>query len=414
MNPGDQVVAEVEPVLRGRRVLLGVGGGIAAYKACEVARLLVRAGAVVDVAMTPAAQRFVSRLTLQALTQRPVATDLLDAGEEQQIGHIGLADRAELAVVAPTTADLSARLRMGLADDILAAALLATRAPVLLAPSMNVQMWQHAATRENWEVLRQRGYHQVGPGSGEMACGHVGDGRLAEPWDIVRAAARVLGPRDLAGRRVLVTAGPTREHLDPVRFVSNPSSGRMGYALAAAALARGAEVTLVSGPVSLAPPPGATFVSVTTAAQLAEATRAQVEGQDLVIMAAAVSDYRAASVAPHKLKKAPGPETFTFVRTEDVLAWLGERFAGRADRPLLVGFAAETEKVLEHAREKLDRKRVDAMVANDVGEGGAFGAEDNEVFLVTREGTTTLPRASKDRIAWQLLDALVPRLRPRS
>lgn len=410
MNPADQVVHEVSALFAGRRVLLAMGGGIAAYKACEVARLLVRAGAQVDVAMTPAAQRFVTPLTMQALVQRPVATSLLDPGEEQQIGHIALADRAELAIVAPATADLAARLRLGLADDIVTAALLATRAPVLLAPSMNVHMWRHAATRENWELLRARGCHQVGPGSGEMACGHVGDGRLAEPWEIVRAAARLLAPRDLLGRKVLVTAGPTREHLDPVRFISNPSTGLMGYAMAAAAAARGADVTLVSGPVSLEAPAGVRMVRVTSAAELAAAVDANVEGVDLVVMTAAVSDYRPETVHPQKVKKAPGPETLTFVRTEDVLAGLGERFAGRTDRPLLVGFAAETQEVVANARQKLVAKRVDFVVANDVGPGGAFGAAENEVVVVSKEGEHPIARASKAVVAARLLDVLVPAL----
>ncbi len=409
MNPADLAVSDCAAVLSGRHVLLCVGGGIAAYKACELARLFVRSGAVVDVAMTPAAQRFVSPLTFQALTQRAVATDLLDPSEEQQIGHIGLADRAEIAVVAPATANLSARLRMGLADDVVTAALLATRSPVLLAPAMNVGMWNHAATQENWAVLRARGYLQVGPGSGEMACGHVGDGRLAEPWEILRAAASVLGPGDLSGKRVLVTAGPTREPIDPVRFVSNPSTGRMGYAIAEAARRRGAQVTLVSGPVAIAPPQGVVLLAVTTAAEMASAVHAQVDGMDLVVMTAAVSDYRPETVHAQKVKKAPGPESITFVRTEDILASLGERFAGQKRRPLLVGFAAETERVLEHAREKLVRKRVDAIVANDVsGPSGAFGASDNAVTVVTSSGETAIARAPKNRVAQQLLDLLIP------
>jgi phosphopantothenoylcysteine decarboxylase/phosphopantothenate--cysteine ligase len=412
VNPADRAVSEIAPVLARRRVLLCVGGGIAAYKACELARILVRAGATVDVAMTPAAQRFVTPLSMQALVQRPVATSLLDAGEEQVIGHIALADRAELAIVAPATADLAARLRMGLADDVVAAALLATRAPVLLAPSMNVHMWRHPATVENWAVLRDRGYHQVGPGSGAMACGHVGDGRLAEPWEIAAAAARLLGPKDLTGRKVLVTAGPTREHLDPVRFVSNPSTGAMGYAIAAAAASRGAEVTLVSGPVSLPAPQGVELVRVTSAAEMADAVRARAEGCALVVMTAAVSDYRPEAAAPHKVKKAPGPETLTFVRTEDILAGLGQRFAGRDGRPLLVGFAAETQDVVENARKKLVSKRVDFVVANDVGPGGAFGSSENEVVVVHPGGEVPLARAPKDVVAHRLLDLFVPRLPP--
>jgi phosphopantothenoylcysteine decarboxylase/phosphopantothenate--cysteine ligase len=410
MLPGDAAVEETTPVLKGRSVLLCVGGGIAAYKACEVARLLLRAGATVDVAMTAAAQQFVTPLTMQALTQRPVATNLLDASEEQQIGHIGLADRAELAIVAPATADLCARLRAGMANDIVTTALLATRAPVLIAPSMNVHMWNHAATRENISALQARGYQQVGPGSGEMACGHVGDGRLAEPWDIVRAAARVLGPRDLIGKRVLITAGPTREHIDPVRFVSNPSTGKMGYAVAAAALARGAQVVLVSGPVSIDAPPGAQLLSVTSAAEMAAAVMQHANAADVIVMSAAVSDYRPIEVHPQKVKKSEGAETLTFTRTQDILASLGKRFAGASSRPLLVGFAAETENVVEHAREKLSRKGADLIVANFVGAGGAFGASDNEVVLVAKAFERPLPRASKETIARQIVDEIVSRL----
>ena len=411
MTPADQAVEECRAALNGRRVLLCVGGGIAAYKACELARLFVRSGAVVDAAMTPGATKFVTPLTLQALTQRPVATSLLDAAEEQQIGHIGLADRAELVVVAPATADLAARLRAGMADDVVTATLLATNAPVLLAPSMNVRMWAHPATRENFETLRWRGLHQVGPGSGEMACGHVGDGRLAEPWEILRAAAAMLSPRrDLVGKRLLVTAGPTHEHLDPVRFLSNPSSGRMGFALAAAAARRGATVTLVAGPVELATPAGVERIDVVSAAGMAAAVHRFAEQSDLVLMSAAVSDYRPAQVASQKVKKSPGAESIVFERTEDILLSLGERFAGRTSRPVLIGFAAETERVLEYAREKLVRKKVDAVVANRVGPGGAFGAPDNEVTLVLPDRDVAVPRASKEAVAEQLLDLVVPML----
>lgn len=410
MTAADLAVNDATPMLRGRHVLLAVGGGIAAYKACELARLLVRSGAGVDVAMTRAAQRFVTPLTFQALTQRPVATDLLDASEEQQIGHIGLADRADLAIVAPCTADLGARLRAGAADDIVTTALLAVRAPVMLAPSMNVHMWRHPATVENFATLRARGLHQVGPGSGEMACGHVGDGRLAEPWEILRAAAGLLGVRDLAGKRVLVTAGPTREHLDPVRFVSNPSTGKMGYAIAREALRRGADVTLVSGPVSLPRIEGVRTLDVVSAEELAEAVLREGPDSELVFMAAAVSDQKPAVRHDQKVKKQPGPETLELVRTPDVLATLGALVEGRARRPLLVGFAAETERLVEHAREKLVRKRVDLVVANDVGPGGAFGSDENEVRLVWRDGERSVPRGSKDAVARVIVDEAVRRL----
>jgi phosphopantothenoylcysteine decarboxylase/phosphopantothenate--cysteine ligase len=410
LSTQDEVVSETAATLRDRHVLLAVGGGIAAYKAAEVTRLLVRAGARVDVALTQAAQRFVTALTFQALSQRPVATNLLDPSEEQQIGHIGLADRAELILVAPATADLCARVRMGLADDVVTATLLAARSPILLAPSMNVHMWNHAATRENIAVLQQRGYHQVGPGSGEMACGHVGDGRLAEPWEIVLAAARLLARQDLRGRKVLVTAGPTREHIDPVRFISNPSSGRMGYAIATAAALRGAKVTLVSGPVSLAPPHDVQLVPVTSAAEMAAAVEGAAGEMDVIFMTAAVSDYQPRQTHTQKVKKSDGPESIVFDRTPDVLATLGQRFAGKAGRPFLVGFAAETERIIENAREKLVRKGCDLVVANFVGQGGAFGSVENEVTFVTATGERPLERASKDTIAWRLLDEVAARI----
>lgn len=410
MTPADLVVEEISPAVHGRHVLLCVGGGIAAYKACELARLFVRAGATVDVAMTDAAQRFVTPLTFQALVQRPVATSLLDPSEEQQIGHIGLADRAELCVVAPLTADLASRLRAGAADDVVTTAILALRAPLLLAPSMNVHMWNHPATRENFSVLRERGAHQVGPGSGEMACGHTGDGRLAEPWDIARAAASLLAPQDFAGKRVLVSAGPTREPLDPVRFISNPSSGKMGYALARALALRGAEVTLVSGPSALERPTGLDFVAVETAEQMRQAVDERAETMDAICMAAAVSDWRPQTRHAQKVKKTEGDEHIAFERTADILHGLGVRFDGMKTRPLLVGFAAETQDVVEYARQKLVRKKVDLVVANDVGPGGAFGNETNEVFLVSRDGDRVIERASKARVAWSIADEILRRL----
>lgn len=409
MNPADAVVNEIEPALRGRRVLLCVGGGIAAYKACELARLLVRAGATVDVAMTDGAQRFVTPLTFQALVQRPVATSLLDPAQEQQIGHIGLADAAELAIVAPLTADLAAKLRGGFADDIVTTALLATSAPVLLAPSMNVHMWNHPAVRENMDALRARGCHQVGPGSGEMACGHVGDGRLAEPWDIARAAAGILATQDLTGKRILVSAGPTREHLDPVRFVSNPSTGKMGFAVASALALRGAKVTLVAGPSSETAPPSIELVRVVSAREMSEAVLSRSGACDAVVMSAAVSDWTPAEVHAHKVKKSAGPDELVLVRTQDILATLGEQRGG-AKKPLLVGFAAETRDVAAYAREKLVRKKVDLIVANDVGPGGAFGNDQNEVLLVSAEGEELVPRAPKGRIAWRIADEIARRL----
>jgi phosphopantothenoylcysteine decarboxylase / phosphopantothenate---cysteine ligase len=397
-------------------VLLGVGGGIAAYKACELARLVVKGRGTVRVAMTQAATRFVGPLTFQALSGAPVLVDLLDAAAEATYGHLALARTADLVVVAPATADLIARIRAGMADDAVTTTVLASTCPILLAPAMNTRMWRNPATQENLAALRGRGMQVIGPASGELADGDVGEGRLAEPQEIALAAARLLGQLDLAGRRVLVTAGPTREPIDPVRFISNPSSGKMGYAIARVAARRGAQVTLVSGPTALADPPGVATERVETAEQMARAVEAHVAGIDLFVGAAAVSDYRPAQSAPHKIKKREADETLTLARTPDILAGLGARFAGKAGAPVLVGFAAETEEVIAHAREKLKRKGCDLVVANKVGGLGAgFGGDTNRVALVSATELAEI-EGTKDRVAEAILDWILPVLdgrRPR-
>src|SRR5512138_411605 len=324
---------------RNRTVVLCVGGGIAAYKACELARLVVKGGGTVRVAMTRAATRFVQPLTFQAISGAPVLTDLLDPAAELAYGHLALARIADLVVVAPATADLLARIRAGMADDAVTTTVLASTCPVLVAPAMNTRMWRNPATQENLAALRARGLHVVGPAAGELADGDVGEGRLADPAEIALAASRLLGNLDLAGRRVLVTAGPTREPIDPVRFISNPSSGKMGYAIARVAARRGAQVTLVSGPTALADPPGVATERVETAEEMARAVEAHLAGVDLFVGAAAVSDYRPAQAAPHKIKKRDADETLTLARTPDILAGLGQRFAGKPGAPVLVGFA---------------------------------------------------------------------------
>ncbi|HWE24086.1 MAG TPA: bifunctional phosphopantothenoylcysteine decarboxylase/phosphopantothenate--cysteine ligase CoaBC [Myxococcales bacterium] len=399
--------------LANRRVLLCVGGGIAAYKACEVARLCGKAGAQLRVALTPAAMRFVSALTFQALTGSPVSTDLFDAQQELAAGHIALADWAELAIVAPATADLMARLRAGLADDVVTATLLAVDpARWLIAPAMNERMWASAATVENVRVLQERGARMIGPAVGEMAeRSHVGPGRMSEPAEIVEAAARALSPRDLAGVPVLVTAGPTREPLDPVRFLSNPSSGRMGFALAEAARDRGADVTLIAGPTEVAPPAGVRCLRIGTAQELQQAVDDSLDGARVVVMAAAVADQRPAQAAPQKVKKTDAPETVQLVRTPDILAGLGARYAGDAHRPLLVGFAAETERIEEHAREKLERKNLDLIVANDVSRGdGGFASDVNRVIVLDREGGRAELSGSKLSVAHGIWDRVRARL----
>ncbi len=400
-----------------RTVVLGVGGGIAAYKACEVARLVVKGRGQVRVAMTPAATKFVGPLSFQAISGAPVLVDLFDGHAEPSYGHLQLARQADLFLVAPATADLIARLRAGMGDDAVTTTALAVTCPVLLAPAMNTRMWKNPAVQENLAALIARGWHVVGPGAGVLADGDVGEGRLAEPEEIATAASRLLGNLDLSGRHVVVTAGPTREPIDPVRFISNPSSGKMGYALAAVAARRGAEVVLVSGPTALADPAGCRTIRVETAEEMARAVEEVAGGMDLFIGAAAVSDYRPTSSAPQKVKKGQGDETLKLTRTPDILAGLGARFAGRPDAPVLVGFAAETEEVIAHAREKLKGKRCDLVVANKVGQpGGGFGSDNNRVALVSATELAEI-EGPKERVAEAIVDWILPVLssrRPRA
>jgi len=392
--------------LASRRVVLGITGGIAAYKSAEVCRGLIGAGADVHVIMTAAAERFMGAVTFEALSGNPVGTDLFRASEPGVIEHIRLADLADLILVAPATAGFLARLAHGLADDLLSAVMLASRAPVLVAPGMNVNMWNHAATQDNVEVLGNRGVCFVGPDEGDLACRTYGAGRMAEPPTILEAARTAVGPSDLAGRSVLVTAGATREPLDPVRYLSNRSTGKMGFSLARAAAGRGAQVTLVSGPHHLRPPPGVTCVDVQTAEEMAEAVLTRADAMDLVIKAAAVADWRPDQVADHKLKKQGAPDTQTLAlrRTTDILAELGRRRKG--PRPVLVGFAAETGDPVDEAQRKVRDKGCDLVVANDVSRPDAgFAADTNRVVLVRPDAPPEhLSLASKDAIAHQVLD----------
>jgi len=416
--PGQE--AEAKPslvmdrsVLQGRRIGLGVGGGIAAYKAAELVRALQRSGAQVRVAMTPAATSFVTPLTFQALSGHPVLTDILDASQEAAFGHIEFARWCELFVVAPATADLLARIVAGMGNDALAATLLAYRGTVLLAPAMNTAMWEQPATQRNLAVLaRDAKYRFVGPGAGLLACGEVGSGRLSEPEQIVDAAAELLGEGPLAGMRVLVTAGPTREFLDPVRFISNPSTGKMGLAVARAARARGARVTVVLGPVGAVERAGLEVVDVVSAEDMRDAVLPRLEHTDVLVATAAVSDWRPAHRADQKVKKdEPGADApLALLRTPDVLALAAERARGLARRPLIVGFAAETENVVENATAKLLRKGLDLIVANDVGRSDAgFGVDTNAVVLVDRAGGRLELSGTKDAVAaglWDRIQAL--------
>ena len=399
-------------------VALGVSGGIGAYKAVEVARGLQQRGHEVAAVLTANAARFVGPLTFEAITRRPVVSDQFAPGVNAQIEHIALATDLDLLLVAPATANILGKFANGIADDFLSALYLATTAPVLVAPAMNTNMLAHEAVAANLDRLAARGVRFVEPGEGYLACGWVGKGRLAEPADVVAAADRLLGAgKRLAGRRVLVTAGPTVEDLDPVRYLGNRSSGRMGYAIAAEALARGAQVVLVTGPTALEPPAGAEVVRVRGAEEMRSTVLARVtgdgDGLDLVAMVAAVADYTPVEGARDaKLLRDRDELVLTLRRTPDILASLGRWRAGR-DRPVLVGFAAEVGEPVARAREKLRRKQVDLVVANDVSRPGAgFGGDTNIATLVTETEAVEVPLGTKRELARVLLDRIEPRFTP--
>ena len=396
------------------KIALGVTGGIAAYKAAEVVRLLQDRGVRVQVIMTEAAQEFVRPLTFAALSGEKVITGLFAAGAEQPnldsaVEHISVAQSIDALLVVPATADVLAKFAQGIANDFLSTLYLATKAPVIVAPAMNVNMWEHPATRANLEILRQRGVHIVEPDSGYLACGMVGAGRLADPEHIVAATLERLGiSQDLAGETVLITAGPTYEPIDPVRYIGNRSSGKMGYALADAALRRGAKVILVSGPTALTPPSAVQTIFVETAQQMRTAVLDRWECVGIIIMAAAVADYHVKNAAAQKIKRS-GPIDLQLEPNPDILADLGSlRRASGKPAPVLIGFAAETDNLLENARAKLTKKRVDAIVLNDVSRPDiGFNADLNEVTIVTASEATPVPEASKLDVAQKILDAAV-------
>lgn len=397
--------------LNAKRILLVVTGGIAAYKAPEVVRRLRDAGAEVQVVMTPSATEFITPLTLQAVSGREVRTALFDAAAEAAMGHIELARWCDAVVVAPATADFLARVRLGRSDDLATAVVLATSAPLLLAPAMNQQMWQHPATRDNLDALVARGVVIAGPGSGDQACGEVGPGRMIEAQEIVRATAALFENGALAGVSVLITAGPTREPIDPVRYVSNHSSGKMGYAVAAAAAEAGARVTLVSGPTRLPPPDRARLIGVETATEMHGAVTREVADCDIFIATAAVADYRPASAEAQKIKRSGDDLVLTLKPNPDILAAV----AAREDAPFTVGFAAETNDVAKHARDKLERKRVDLIAANAVGPGDVgFNSDDNELTVFWAGGSEHLGRASKQALARRLVALVAARYRGRA
>jgi phosphopantothenoylcysteine decarboxylase/phosphopantothenate--cysteine ligase len=398
--------------LERKTVVLGLSGGIACYKAAELVRLLVRAGAAVRVMMSAGAQQFITPLTLQTLSGHPVATDTFDLTQESEIGHIRLADGADAVLIAPATANIIGKMAAGIGDELLTTVLLATRAPVLVAPSMNVNMYENPIVQANLERLRAHGVRIVDPGEGFLACGWEGKGRLADPEVLLAEIERAVSPQDLLGERVLVTAGPNREAIDPVRFISNRSTGKMGFSVAAAAWRRGAQVSLVAGPTTLATPHGVRRCDVTTAEEMRQAVAADFDASTIVFMAAAVADYRPARVAKEKLKKGEGRLVLDFDRTVDILAELGPQKGAR----LIVGFAAETEQVLANAERKLAEKNLDLIVANDVaGSDTGFAVDTNAVTMIDRSGHhETVPLMSKDAVADRILDRVVALKRERS
>jgi phosphopantothenoylcysteine decarboxylase/phosphopantothenate--cysteine ligase len=395
--------------LKGKNILLGVGGGIAAYKACELLRRLTDAEANVHVVLTSAAQKFVTALTFQSLSQNPVHTDLFNLTEEAEMSHIKLADEADLVLIAPATADLIAKAACGMAGDLLTTALLVTRAPVILAPSMNVNMWEKEIVQQNIRTLKERGCQIIEPDEGYLACGWEGKGRLADPAGIVQAVVDRLKVRQLPGKKkslqgkkILINAGPTREFIDPVRFISNPSSGKMGYALAEAAEQRGAEVTLVSGPVALSAPAGVRRVEVETAEEMFRACEQNFKTCDIFIASAAVGDYRAETPLKQKLKKGATKISLQLKSNPDILKTLS---LAKKNGQVVVGFAAETENLLENSRKKLKEKRLDLIIANEISPSNTgFQSDDNEVVLIYPEGIKKLPRLSKQEIAVELWD----------
>ncbi len=392
-------------MLQGKNVVLGISGGIAAYKACELISLLKSAGAGIDCIMTRSAAEFITPLTLGTLTQRPVVADMFSPPADYEIEHISLAKKADIIVIAPATANVIGKLACGIADDMLTTTVLATRAPVLIAPAMNTNMYENPVVQENIGRLKDRGFLFADPAEGRLACGDRGRGKLAPVEDIFHEIMRAIAcQKDLAGKRVLVTAGPTRERLDPVRFLTNGSTGKMGYAIAQAAVYRGAEVTLVSGPVSLDPPYGAEVVPVESALDMEREVVSRAKGADVIIKSAAVGDFRPVDVTNQKIKKDAGG-TVSLTRTPDILAELG----GMGLSAVLVGFSMETQDLIQNSAEKLKKKNVDLIVANDLNTAGAgFGTDTNVASLLKRDGTVLqLPKMSKYSLAHVILDEAV-------
>ena len=390
-------------MLKNKTVLLGVTGGIAAYKAAALASALVKMHANVEVVMTENATKFIAPLTFEQLTGRRTMVDTFDRNFSHQVEHISLAQRTDLVIVAPATANVCAKLAHGLADDMLTTTVLACKCPKLIAPAMNTNMYENPVTQDNLELLRKYDWEVIEPASGRLACGAVGKGKMPEPEDILQHILRHIAlPHDLCGKKVLVTAGPTQESLDPVRYLTNHSTGKMGYALARMAALRGADVTLVSGPVNLAPLPFVNMVSIVSAADMFAAVAAHAADADMIFMAAAIADYTPAIYADNKIKKKDGDMAIPLNRTQDILKWLGEN--RRADQ-VICGFSMETENLIENSRAKLIKKNADMICANNLKvEGAGFGVDTNVISVITKDDLTELPLQSKDSAANAILD----------
>lgn len=391
-------------MLKGKTVLLGVTGGIAAYKAAALASLLIKQHAAVEVVMTQNATQFVTPLTFEQLTGRRTMVDTFDRNFSHQVEHISLAQRADLVIIAPATANVCAKLAHGLADDMLTTTVLACRCPKLIAPAMNTNMYENPVTQDNLSLLEKYGWEVISPASGRLACGAVGPGKLPEPVDLLQHILRHLAlPHDLSGKRVLISAGPTQEAIDPVRYLTNHSTGKMGYALARMAMLRGADVTLVSGPTAIAPPPFLRTIPVVSAQDMYDAISENAAQADFIFMAAAVADYTPTECADNKIKKKDGDMAIPLKRTRDILGFLGEH---RAPGQVLCGFSMETQNMLENSRAKLDKKHVDMICANNLKVPGAgFGVDTNILTLITRDAVTELPKMSKEEAANAILDA---------
>lgn len=393
-------------MLKGKTVILGVTGSIAAYKAANLASMLKKQHADVQVIMTQNATQFMNPITFESLTGNKCLVDTFDRNFQFQVEHVALAKRADLAIVAPATANIMAKLAHGLADDMLTTTLLACRCPRLIAPAMNTRMYENPITQDNMDILRKYGFRIIEPAVGHLACGDTGAGKLPPETLLLECILdEIAMEKDMKGLHVLITAGPTMEAIDPVRFISNHSTGKMGYALARVCRRRGAEVTLVSGKTNLEAPYGVTLVPVTSAQDMFEAVSSRAKEQDMIIKAAAVADYRPVTVAENKIKKSPGDMSIALERTMDILAWLGEH---RREGQVLCGFAMETEHMVEHAKEKLTRKHVDMIAANNVKVAGAgFGTDTNVVTLITEDGVEELAKMSKEEVASRIVDALL-------